>query len=149
MKIRIVEGAYLDAVSFSQIKGKKNIVFELTFMDSDNSAVFEFNRFLEFLQDNTEIGCPINVILELSQWNEKYLYNKYLEAFLYLLKDRVESCTFIFDKKVNKGLLDEISRLKLFEFSITELKSINKEKEYNGQIGFKVSDSKERGMRDV
>ena len=120
MAIEIVQGKFNEAMEYSESKTKENIFFELSHIESDEKAIFEFNRFLQELNMSDVIGenKPKRVIINLSAWNESYLYNKYLESFLYMLSDKQEDLDFKFicEKEMNKEIFKKISNLKIFSF---------------------------------
>ena len=139
MNVEIVQGKFNEAMEYSESKTKENIFFELSYIESDENAIFEFNRFLQELNISNVIGenKPKRVIINLSAWNESYQYNKYLESFLYMLSDKQEDLEYklICEKEVNKELFKKISNLKIFSFSLTPLPSMIKKKETT-KIGF-------------
>lgn len=139
MNIEIVQGKFDEAKEYSESKTKENIFFELSHIESDEKAIFEFNRFLKELNMSDVIGenKPKRVILNFSAWNESFLYNKYLESFLYMLSDIQEDFEYkiIYEKEMNKELFNIISNLNLFSFSLTPLPSMVKKKEAT-KIGF-------------
>lgn len=139
MNVEIVQGKFNEAMEYSESKTKENIFFELSYIESDEKAIFEFNRFLQELNISDVIGenKPKRVIINLSAWNESYSYNKYLESFLYMLWDMQNDLNykFIFEKEMNKELFKKLNSLKLFSFSLTPLPSMIKKKEIT-KIGF-------------
>ena len=139
MNIEIVQGKFNEAREYSESKTKENIFFELSHIESDEKAIFEFNRFLQELNMSDVIGenKPKRVILNLSAWNESYQYNKYLESFLYMIFDKQRGLEYkiICEKEMNKELFKKISNLKLFSFFLTPLPSMIKKKETT-KIGF-------------
>lgn len=139
MNVEIVQGKFNEAMEYCESKTKENIFFELSHIESDEKAIFEFNRFLQELNMSDVIGenKPKRVILNLSAWNESYQYNKYLESFLYMLFDKQECLEYkiICEKEMNNELFKKISNLKLFSFSLTPLPSMIKKKETT-KIGF-------------
>lgn len=139
MNIEIVQGKFDEAREYSESKTKENIFFDLSHIESDEKAIFEFNRFLKELNMSDVIGenKPKRVILNFSAWNESFLYNKYLESFLYMLSDIQEDFEYkiIYEKEMNKELFNKISILNLFSFSLTPLPSMVKKKEAT-KIGF-------------
>lgn len=139
MNIEIVQGKFDEAREYSESQTKENIFFELSHIESDEKAIFEFNRFLQELNISDVIGENKlkRVILNLSAWNESYLYNKYLESFLYMLLDKQEGLEYkiICEKEMNKELFKKINNLKLFSFSLTPLPSMIKKIETK-KIGF-------------
>lgn len=139
MNIEIVQGKFDEAREYCESKTKETIFFELSHIESDEKAIFEFNRFIKELKLNDVVGenSPKRVVLNISAWNESYLYNKYLESFLYMLSDKQEGFEYkiICEKEMNKELFKKISNLNLFSFSLTPLPSMVKKKEAT-KIGF-------------
>ena len=139
MNIEIAQGKFSEAKEYCESKTRENIFFELSHIDSDERAIVEFNRFIKEINMSDVIGenSPKRVILNLSAWNESYLYNKYLESFLYMLSDMKEGLDYkiICEKEMNKELFKRINSLKLFSFSLTPLPSMIKKKETT-KIGF-------------
>lgn len=139
MNIEIVQGNFPEAKAYCESKTRENVFFELSHIDSDEKAIYEFNRFIKEINMSDVIGekKPKRVVLNLSAWNESYKYNKYLESFLYMLFDKQEDLEYkiICEKEMNKELFKKISNLKLFSFSLTPLPSMIKKKETT-KIGF-------------
>lgn len=148
MKITVVEGTFATACDFFKTDGPDPLVFELAPMNTDKEAFAEFNRFVETLTDAEafDSGNKINAVIDLSKWNDNYSYNDYLEAFLYLLKDK-EACGdygFIFDKKASRVLMDKINGLGLFELFTVTLDFTKEDVDSKKvRIGFAVSEQKE------
>lgn len=139
MNIEIVQGNFPEAKAYCESKTRENIFFELSHIDSEEKAIFEFNRFLKELDLSDVLGENLKkrVILNISAWNESYLYNKYLESFLYMLSDKQECLEYeiICEKEMDKELFKKLKRLKLFTFSVISLPSMIKKKETT-KIGF-------------
>lgn len=152
MNIEIVQGKFSEAKEYCESKTKENIFFELSHIDSDEKAVFEFNRFIKEINMSDVIGMATKkrVILNLSAWNESYLYNKYLESFLYMLSDMQDELNYkiIFEKEINKDLYKKINNLKLFSISLTALPTMVKKKEAT-KIGFYDNGSETGVERNV
>ena len=139
MNIEIVQGNFSEAKKYCESKKIETVFFELSHIDSDEKARFEFNRFTMTVESSDVIGeeATKRVILNLSPWNEKYSYNKYLESFLYMMSDMQDKLEYkiILEKELNKELYNKMTKLKLFEFSITALPTMIKENPRT-KIGF-------------
>lgn len=143
MSVEIVQGNYLEAKKYCESKTLESIFFDFSYVDSDEKAIFEFNRFLNETDRSDIIGeqATKRIILDLSAWNDEFSYNKYLESFLFMLLDiqKNSEYKFILEKEINKELYKKLNKLKLFKFTLTALSTMTKEKEIN-RIGFCSSD---------
>lgn len=152
MKIEIIQGSFLEAMQYCEKKSGDIVFSELSYMDSFDSAVTEFNKFLKEIDFSDVVGekTEKTVAVNLSQWNEYWLYNRYLESFLYMLADMDEGLTFIFilEKEMNKELLKKIKRLELFELTLKALPGMTKKKE-SMRIGFTADCNMEGAERNV
>ena len=139
MNIEIVQGQFDEAKKYCKSKAKETVFFELSYMDTDEKATVEFNRFIKAINTSDVIGMtvPKRVVINISAWNENYLYNQYIESFFYMLSDIQEGFDYkiICEKEINKGLNGKISDLKLFSFSLTALPTMIKKNEMR-RIGF-------------
>lgn len=152
MTIEIVQGNYAEAMHHCKNSKKETIPFELAYIDTDEKAFAEFNRFLEEISVNDVVGQSEKriILLNLSTWNEKHSYNHYFESFLYMMSDMAKDLEYklIFEKEINKELYDRLTNLGLFEFRLIPLKTMIK---YNSQtrIGFFVDTEKTGVERNV
>lgn len=139
MNVEIVQGNYPEAKKYCESETLENVFFDLSHIDSDEKAIFEFNRFLNETDQNDIVGehTTKRIVLNLSAWNEGFSYNKYLESFLFMLSDIQErfEYKFMLEKEINKELYKKINKLKLFKITLTALPTMVKENEVN-RIGF-------------
>lgn len=139
MNVEIVQGNYLEAKEYCESETVESVFFDLSHIDSDEKAIFEFNRFLNETDKSDIVGerSTKRIVLNLSAWNEDFSYNKYLESFLFMLSDSQEVFEYkvMIEKEINKELYRKINKLKLFKITLTALSTMTKEKEVN-RIGF-------------
>ena len=152
MNIEIVQGRFAEAIKYCERKNIRNIQFELSFIESDKGAQFEFNRFIEEIKSRDVVGeCDKKrIILNLSSWNDKFSYNKYLEAFLYMMCDMSADLEYkiILEKELNQYLYKQLVALDLFECILTELPSMIKQKS-EIKIGFSDNSASTEVERNV
>ena len=140
MNMEIVQGNFCAAKKYCDRKMKDSICFELSYMDSDEEARIEFNRFRQQIYSDDIISVSFaakSVILNLSDWNESCCFNRYLESFLYMLSDMQDkvNCRIILEKEINKDLFKKMQSLNLFDLSLTALPDMEKKKE-SVKLGF-------------
>ena len=152
MKIEIIQGSFFEARQYCEKKSKEAVFSELSYMDSFDKAVTEFNKFLCEINLSDVVGekTEKTVVVNLSPWNEDWAYNTYLESFLYMLSDMKDglSFMFIFEKEMNKRLLEKIKGLELFDLILTVLPHMEKNKDAV-RIGFFDSCKPEGDERNV
>ena len=139
MNIEIVQGKFDEAKKYCKSKAKETVFFDLSYIDTDEKAIVEFNRFIKAINTSDVIGMtvPKRVVINISAWNENHLYNPYIESFFYMLSDIQEGLDYkiICEKEMNKELYKKINDLKLFSFSLTALPTMIKKNEMK-KIGF-------------
>lgn len=117
--------------------------FSFPFVDEGAERFRELDRFLFESRKKTRFKNRYkgNVVIDVSAWNDRGIFNDYFDSFMYFIIDSMDESGFILtaDKPCSAEL---ISRLKRF-FDISEICLTKKKKAQKVTIGFAPSSEKE------
>ena len=141
--MKIITGTYEDLI-FACQKEFGNDYFDFCFSFVDESAKFyEINRFLYESKHTQRFVNKFegNVAIDISEWNNKRLTNKYFDAFMYYIKDSLlfNNYIFIADKQLSPEIEKKLSEF--FDINIVELESTKPDSRKT--IGFVAPKEKE------
>ncbi len=121
--MKLIQGSYGKTIEYcAKMFDGKFFEFELPYVSTDNHFC-EIDRFLYESRHTLRFKNHYegNVVIDLSDWNDRDKVNNYFESFMYFLKDNADiyNCVFIVDKKCSSKIIKMLKEL--FEIEITEL----------------------------
>lgn len=148
--MKLVIGKYED------IKEKIHALCSDSFFEFHFPCIEEYDRFYEidrFLYESKHLNRFSNeyhgkVVIDLSDWSDCKVFNRYFEAFMYFLKDNTDKYEpfFISERQCGKEF---ISRLKeYFDFETLYVSKPQQDK-MQRTIGFVSQQNDKEGMQDV
>ena len=123
--------------------GKEYFEFFFPYVEDNVDRFREIDRFLYESRKQTRFKNSYvgNVVIDISDWNNRSSFNKYFDAFMYFIKDNMNLNRFIFtaDKPCNRELFERLQKyFKIEEMCLEAVKPKQKIK-----IGFALPEEKE------